>query len=350
MSDNSTQVNSPLDDGFLYDSVNLVSSTTISAAGYGVMFTLWVICVHFLRQKIKVSAQEKHRSLLFLGYISAMFIFGTVYLVTTVHATTISYVQHRDFPGGPEAYNNLVLFSAPVGIVNTISYVLTNWMADALLLWRLIVLYQGSPYTKIIAFFPVLMYMGTIAMGFLLIIQTSRPFGSLWADGTISFALPYFVLSVSMTVIATTMMIGRLLVARTKLRRLLGSSGESEPYIGVAAMLIESCALYSTTSLIFIVLYAVNSPIQYVFLAALANIQIISPLLIIFRVSQGKAWTRDTEKYLYSSTEHSDPSQANAHSVALSSMVFANAERTGMYAMDKVESLVHSDHTGAPQV
>lgn len=135
-------------------------------------------------------------------------------------------------------------------------------------------------------------YIRNLAMGIMLIIQTSHPFGSLWANGTINFALPYFVLSVSMTVIATGIMIARLLVARGRLQRLLGlqtpsahqhvhlptppigSSDNSEPYIGVAAMLVESCALYSTFSLIFIILFAVNNPIQYVFLSALANVQV----------------------------------------------------------------------------
>ncbi|KAJ7353528.1 hypothetical protein DFH08DRAFT_692544 [Mycena albidolilacea] len=293
------------------------------------MFTLWVICVYFLWQQMRTGSRERNRCAFFLGYISVMCVFGTMYTVTTVHATTISYVQHRDFPGGPEAYNNFVLFSAPVGIASNVSYILTNWMADGLLLWRLVVLHHGSPYTKLIVTFPTLMYLGTIAMGIMLIIQTSHPFGSLWANGTINFALPYFVLSVSMTVIATGIMIARLLVARGRLQRLLGSSDNSEPYIGVAAMLVESCALYSTFSLIFIILFAVNNPIQYVFLSALANVQIIAPLLIIFRVSQGKAWTRNTEKYLHSTLEHSGQQQSNSRSITLSSLVFARREGSG---------------------
>lgn len=62
-----------------------------------------------------------------------MFAFGTIYVATTTRATMVSYVYFANFPGGPSNYNNLVLFSAPVGIVNTVSYVLANWMADAML-------------------------------------------------------------------------------------------------------------------------------------------------------------------------------------------------------------------------
>ncbi|KAJ6562306.1 hypothetical protein B0H19DRAFT_942782 [Mycena capillaripes] len=304
------------------------------------MLTLWVICVYFLRQQIRTGSRDRARSAFLLGYISLRFIFGTLYTIMTTHATTISYVQHRDFSGGPEVYNNFVLFSAPVSITNTISYIFSNWMAEALSLWRLAVLYHRSPYTKLVVAFPALIYLSTIAMGIMLIIQTAHPLGSLWANGTLNFALPYFTLSVSMTVITTVIMITWLILARRRLQHLLGSSEDSEPYIGIAAMLCESCALYSIFSLIFIALYAVNNPVQYVFFASLANVQIIAPLLIIFRVSQGRVWTRTTEKNLSSTTERSGPHRSNPQSVALSSLEFTAPGRSvGQYTREKAEQL-----------
>ncbi|KAJ6490171.1 hypothetical protein DFH09DRAFT_1208884 [Mycena vulgaris] len=342
MADNSTS--SLPADSFYNDSVNLVSSTTIAAVAYGVMFTLWSICVYFLLQQIRTSSRERVRSVVFLVYISLLFVLGTIYLATTTLATQLSYVQNHNFPGGPAAYNNFVLFSEPVGILSNVSYILANWMADGLLvgfpalkrgaslkciqLWRLVILYQGSPYTTYIVAFPFLLYLGTIAMGLLLAVQVSLPTKSLWSNGEINFALPYFVLSMSMTVIATSLMIGRLLLARKRLQRLLGSNDASVPYTGVAAMVVESCALYSSFSLIFIVLYAVNTPIQYVFLSSLANVQIIAPLLIIFRVSQGKAWTRNTEKSLGSTTARPGVhGEGNSASVALSSLAFSAPDK-----------------------
>ena len=77
--------------------------------------------------------KEKRLSMFLICYISAMFVFGTIYIGTTTQATMVSYVYNSNFPGGPSYYNNLVLFSAPVGIVNTVSYVIANWLADALL-------------------------------------------------------------------------------------------------------------------------------------------------------------------------------------------------------------------------
>ena len=130
-------------DDHYVDAVNLVSSTTIASTAYGVMVTLYLICCYFLRLQM-ARQKERKRSLFFICYITAMFIFGTMYVATTTQATTVSYVYHSDFPGGPSAYNNFVLFSAPVGIVNTISYVLANWLADALLVRVLLEYHVGD--------------------------------------------------------------------------------------------------------------------------------------------------------------------------------------------------------------
>ncbi|KAF9002064.1 hypothetical protein BDQ17DRAFT_1357376, partial [Cyathus striatus] len=64
-------------------------------------------------------------------------------------------------------------------------------------------------------------------------------------------------------------------------------------------MLVESSALYTIWAIIFLGLYIVNHPVQYIFLASLAEVQVCScSLLIIFRVSRGKAWGTSTEQTL----------------------------------------------------
>jgi hypothetical protein len=129
-SDNSTIT---IPDNQWVDAINLVSSTTVASTAYGIMFTLYLICCYFLILQMTHKEGPKQRSVFLICYITAMFIFGTIYVATTTQATMVSYVYYANFPGGPSAYNNLVLFSAPVGIINTVSYVLANWLADAML-------------------------------------------------------------------------------------------------------------------------------------------------------------------------------------------------------------------------
>jgi hypothetical protein len=89
-------------------------------------------------------------------------------------------------------------------------------------------------------------------------------------------------------------------------------------------MLIESSALYAMWSLAFIIVYAVGSPGQYVLLMTLCNVQVqyyclpcttddldadtlnlqvIAPILIVYRVSKGVGWERGTTATILTSTQ-----------------------------------------------
>lgn len=109
------------------------------------------------------------------------------------------------------------------------------------------------------------------------------PDSSFWSETAVPFTLAYYSLTVAMTVYATLAMIIRILLVRKQYQRVLGSSQHTAQYLGIVAMLIESSALYTVWACIFLALYIHASPIQYVFLGSLAEVQIISPLLIIFR-------------------------------------------------------------------
>ncbi|KAK1220883.1 hypothetical protein PQX77_016317 [Marasmius sp. AFHP31] len=63
-------------------------------------------------------------------------------------------------------------------------------------------------------------------------------------------------------------------------------------------MLVESYALVAVWTILFLGLYIAKHPVQYIFLAPLIEIQIISPLFILFRVCQGTAWNSNTEAHI----------------------------------------------------
>ncbi|EGO22260.1 hypothetical protein SERLADRAFT_409827 [Serpula lacrymans var. lacrymans S7.9] len=222
----------------LNDSTNLIGTTTINGVSYGIMFTLYVTCVHFLYQRFKTSG-GKRTSVFLFGYMSVMFIFGTLYTVSGSRTIQLAYVNHRDYSAGPAAYD-LVIFSQPITILGSVSYTVSNWMSDGLILWRFIILYQNIRYNLWIITFPCILFLASIG------------------------------------------------------------AAHAAQYTGIATLLIESSALYALWSIIFLVLYAINNPVQFVFLASLAEVQIIAPLLIIVRVAQGKAWTRNTESAILS--------------------------------------------------
>jgi hypothetical protein len=105
--------------------------------------------------------------------------------------------------------------------------------------------------------------------------QLTQPGKNLWT--TFSFALPYWSLSISLNIISTGLIVGRLFFLRHRVRSALGER-HARPYTSVAAMLIESAALDSIIGLIFIISYARNSNVQNLFLPALGQIE-VSPIL-----------------------------------------------------------------------
>jgi len=79
----------------------------------------------------------------------------------------------------------------------------------------------------------------------------------------INFAIPYFSLSVSLTVIATALIIARLMAGRRSVQKALRTN-DSVPYVSVAAMLVESAALYTIVGIFFIALLCTENPGQNV--------------------------------------------------------------------------------------
>jgi len=127
----------------------------------------------------------------------------------------------------------------------------------------------------------------------MLLFQLTQPNANLWTTTTVNFAIPYWSLSAGLNILVTLMIVGRLFYIRQRTRAILSSS-HSRTYTSIAAMLVESAALYSITALLFIITYARNSNIQNIILPLLGQVQAISPLLIMWRVARGQAISRES--------------------------------------------------------
>ena len=104
--------------------------------------------------------------------------------------------------------------------------------------------------------------------------QITQPGASLWNNPTTTnFAIIYWSLSISLNIILTLLLVGRLLYMSHNARRSLGDE-HAATYISVAAMLVESATPYAVTSLIFIITYARNSNVQNLVLPVLSQIMV----------------------------------------------------------------------------
>lgn len=85
--------------------------------------------------------------------------------------------------------------------------------------------------------------------------------------------IPYLSILVSLNILLTLMIAVRLILHSKNTRNAMGVEA-SRPYKAIVTMLIESCALYAVTSLLFIIPWTVKSWVADVFALPSAEIQV----------------------------------------------------------------------------
>ncbi|PPR06694.1 hypothetical protein CVT24_013027 [Panaeolus cyanescens] len=316
----------------LAEALDLISTTTINAVTYGVALTLYILCMYALYHQLS-SGRQKRQAIFNTVYITVLFATGTVYLAVNSRETQLAFVNNRNFPGGPSAYS-VYTYSSPLNIGGAVAFFLTTWMNDALLVWRLSVLYRRAPFSTPIVSFVVIAYLATFAMGMVTLIEAVSPNQTLWVPISVPFARAYYSLTVAFTIVITGLMVTRILLTRRAFIKATGHKGHGAEYVSIAAMIIESSALYTIWGIIFLGLYIADHPVQYVFLSSLSEVQIIAPLLIMYRVSMGKAWGPNTTQAL-SSIQFNAENKQSYHLAEIGTAASSNRTLTGRGVEDK---------------
>ena len=88
-------------------------------------------------------------------------------------------------------------------------------------------------------------------------------------------SLPFYATSISLNVLLTLMIIIRLILHKRNIRNAVGTAHKpGGPYDAVVTMLVESCALYAITYLLYIVTWVIENPAQLMFYPLLAMTQV----------------------------------------------------------------------------
>lgn len=101
----------------------------------------------------------------------------------------------------------------------------------------------------------------TLAMSISLLIGITKPGVGFWASSSARFTIAYWSLTLSLNVILTTLIAGRLWYMRQEIRGIFGKE-HAKTYTSIMAMLIESASIITVFDLIFVVSYARNSNVQ----------------------------------------------------------------------------------------
>ncbi|KAI6095980.1 hypothetical protein F5141DRAFT_1012559 [Pisolithus sp. B1] len=265
------------------------------------------------------STQTITRRTVLVVWITILWISSSLSTLANAYCNLYAYSWQLDYPGGPITYL-ADQWNRPMPALAYWTYYITMWFADALMLWRVTIFYHGVHRLINLSVVTVMftIYIGAVgqflitffcvgkrlnskflasACYSLAILSTNQTFYSEYSQKA---GIPCFTLSVTLNVFATALISIRLLSFKRWAEKNLGRK-ENSPYTSIIAMLIESSSLYATWSVVFIILYAINNPGQYVMLMTLCNVQVIAPLLIVYRVSRGSAWEQNTSAIMMTS-------------------------------------------------
>ncbi|KAL0576738.1 hypothetical protein V5O48_005244 [Marasmius crinis-equi] len=264
----------------------------VAGVGYGIQLLLYYWCARFLWSRRKVSRQTKF----LLVYITWLLIIETIFVVVEANTVQLLYVENRNYPGGPWAFF-LASQYLPDDVLFYSTLFLLTFFADLLVLWRCWVIWRtsGTKIAILVTSIPGLIVAASVPLGILWTLQSSHPGLSMYSKLPLAFGTSYYAISLGVNIIITILITIRLLMYRRNAAGILPENHARE-YLSLATIFVESAALYSVCSILFLITYAVNNPANQVLLSFASDAQQIAGYMIIYRVASGRAWTENTLK------------------------------------------------------
>ncbi|KIK52787.1 hypothetical protein GYMLUDRAFT_49747 [Collybiopsis luxurians FD-317 M1] len=261
-----------------------LNGVALSCVAYGILFCIAVQCFQGLYHKRNRQSSLNHSILRWWQtiYIACILVLATVALGANLKFNEMTFIDYRNYPGGPNQFT-IDYYSTPVNMMDFATYTVMTWFADGLVIFRFYIIFDRLAWVLVL---PLCIYIGSVGAGIGLLISIANSTDSFWAVKTVKFGIAYWSISAGLNVILTACISARLLIARRRVSNAIDRRFGGH-YISVAAMLVESAALYSTWALVFLITYARNSPVQNILLPPLGQVQGIAPLLITLRVVNG---------------------------------------------------------------
>lgn len=98
----------------------------------GFQFVLYIACCRILWQRIP----RLRLNMFLLVYISILCALDLLWAAATIYGVQLVYIDNQGFPGGPIAFLSGPFGTLPVNGLASAAYVISNIMADGLLVCR----------------------------------------------------------------------------------------------------------------------------------------------------------------------------------------------------------------------
>ncbi|KAF5381871.1 hypothetical protein D9757_008369 [Collybiopsis confluens] len=269
-----------------YEQSNYIA-THLAAVGYGVHVAVFSIVTYITLKKRWKRPSSDQVWIGWLVFNTLLFAFGTINMACSIRFNQNAWINDREYPGGPFAYM-IEQQAAPVLTLGNTAAVLASCLADALLLYRMAILWD---YIWYIVIPPALFYIACVILSLLTVVQIALP--TSWKP----LSLPVWIILMILPMWLTALIAGRILYQKARVEEAIGKK-EAQAYTGSAAIVIESALPFTLISIVLLGLFGDNNTGQNLFVALMVQIELIyeciAPEMIILRVILGRAWTRKT--------------------------------------------------------
>ncbi|EJC99615.1 uncharacterized protein FOMMEDRAFT_112684 [Fomitiporia mediterranea MF3/22] len=291
----------------------------LGAVSYGFYALLTIQATSAILHKSRGN-DDKKKKIALLSYVAITFVLATIGFAGNVKYTQMIWVDLRNAPGGPDALIDLEL-DYWINRMALASYYIMEWVMEILLLYRCFVIWRWKPYIVL----PMsALFLASVAMSILVLTES---IGAVFYN--IKVQLAYLCIAVGTNIIYTILVVARLVAVRNQVRETLGAE-HAETYVSIAAMVVESAAMYSALGVIYIVAFSVHSNVSNLVFLSISHVQGIAQLFIILRVAHNRAYsdritTRTSEPTTLAFASHSvhHATLPNMHSSSESSDAIA---------------------------
>ncbi len=102
-----------------FEAVDLISSTTIGAVLYGIVFALYCLCAW--ASFLQLQEPDRRRQAIFsLTHTSLVVLCGMGVVAVDTHFIKESYVDNASYPGGPQMYEGSVAVHQPYSLLGSL--------------------------------------------------------------------------------------------------------------------------------------------------------------------------------------------------------------------------------------
>ncbi|TBU27450.1 hypothetical protein BD311DRAFT_665429 [Dichomitus squalens] len=267
-----------------------IAGDFITGVGFGVQLVLWTTCVTYLWKETK---KRGWKTMFLVGYLAILLSVQFIYCIVQARTVQVMYVDNRNYPGGPWQYFLDTQYLA-INVIFDATLFIQTFLCDLLVLWRCYVIWtvSGASMAITVVALPTILLVASFVVGTIWTLQSTHPNLSLYSKEPEAFGTAYYAVSLGLNIFLTTLILARLLMHRRTILEHLPPE-HAKHYLSLMTLIVESAALYSAFAIMFLVAYGLNQPINQIFLGFSQAAQQVATYLIIYRIANGTAWSRE---------------------------------------------------------